>query len=237
MKLIVGLGNPGQKYARNRHNVGFMALDRIAERHGLSNWRKRFEGETVEGSIGSERVLLLKPATYMNESGRSVGEAVRFLKFALEDVVVIHDEVDLLPGRFKVKAGGGNAGHNGLRSISAHVGNEYVRVRIGVGHPGVKELVPHWVLHDFVKADAEWLDPLLEAIAEAAPFLAAGNAGRFQSEVARLLQPEKKAAAAETRKSVEPAPGKPGDASATNDKPETALGARLKNWLKGKPGA
>jgi PTH1 family peptidyl-tRNA hydrolase len=237
VKLFVGLGNPGQKYARNRHNVGFMAVDRIAERHGLSSWRRRFEGEAAEGSIGNERVLMLKPATYMNDSGRSVVQAVRFHKLDLADVIVIHDEVDLAPGRIKVKTGGGNAGHNGLRSISAHIGNDYVRLRIGVGHPGVKELVPNWVLHDFVKADAKWLDPLIAAVAEAAPYLAMGQAPRFQSEVARLLQPEKKPAAAEARKADEAAPARQKDASPASGKPETALGARLKNWIKGKPGA
>lgn len=239
MKLIVGLGNPGQKFARNRHNVGFMAADRIAARHSLPAWRKRFEGEAAEGTIGAERVLLLKPATYMNESGRSVGEAVRFHKIDLADVIVMHDELDLLPGRIKVKAGGGNAGHNGLRSISAHIGNDYVRLRIGIGHPGVKELVHHWVLNDFVKADGEWLDPLLAAIAQAAGFLASGEPARFQTEVARLTQPS---LAPSQKTEAKPAVRKekgtePAQAQETKDKPETALSARLKSWLKGKPGA
>ena len=142
MKLFVGLGNPGEKYARHRHNVGFMALDRIAEADGASPCRRRFQGETAELTLGGERVVLLKPTTYMNESGRSVGEAQRFLKIAVGDIYVFHDEIDLAPGKVKVKAGGGNAGHNGLRSLTAHIGNDYNRVRIGVGHPGVKEVVP-----------------------------------------------------------------------------------------------
>ncbi len=154
MKLFVGLGNPGDEYARNRHNVGFMCVDRIAAAHGFGPWKKKFQGFACEGEIAGERVLLLKPQTYMNESGRSVGEAARFLKIAEADIVVFYDEIDLAPGKLKVKTGGGNAGHNGLRSISAHLGNDYVRVRIGVGHPGNKELVARWVLNDFAKADA-----------------------------------------------------------------------------------
>jgi PTH1 family peptidyl-tRNA hydrolase len=189
MKLFVGLGNPGAKYARNRHNVGFMAAERIAGRHKFSAWRRRFQGETSEGTLAGERVILFKPATYMNESGRAVGEAARFMKVPLGDIVVFYDEIDLAPGKLKVKTGGGNAGHNGLRSISAHLGNDYVRVRIGVGHPGHKDLVVGYVLHDFAKADADWLDPLLEAIAEAAGHLAIGDQQRFLTAVARAVQP------------------------------------------------
>ena len=153
MKLFVGLGNPGAQYARHRHNVGCVALDKIASEHSLGPWRKRFQGETTEGTLGGERVVLLKPTTYMNDSGRSVGEAARFLKIDIEDIYVFHDEIDLAPGKLKVKVGGGNAGHNGLRSITAHMGNEYNRVRIGVGHPGVKDAVAHYVLHDFAKVE------------------------------------------------------------------------------------
>ncbi len=187
MKLIVGLGNPGDKYSGNRHNVGFMAVERMADAHGLPAWRKRFQGLATDGEIGGERVLLLKPQTYMNESGRSVGEAVRFLKIALEDVIVVYDEIDLAPGKLKVKVGGGNAGHNGLRSISALVGNDYARVRIGVGHPGHKELVAGYVLRDFAKADRAWLDALLDAIAAEAGDLAKGDLARFTSAVALRL--------------------------------------------------
>ncbi|HEU0018312.1 MAG TPA: aminoacyl-tRNA hydrolase, partial [Methyloceanibacter sp.] len=161
MKLFVGLGNPGAEYAFNRHNVGFMAADAIASEHGFPAWRKRFSGLTAEGKLGREQVLLLKPQTYMNESGRSVGEAARFYKLGLDEVIVFHDELDLVPGKVRVKTGGGSAGHNGLRSITAHLGNDYVRVRIGIGHPGSKELVTNWVLQNFVKSDREWLEPLL----------------------------------------------------------------------------
>src|SRR5215475_7550624 len=148
MRLLVGLGNPGTRYAGNRHNIGFMAVDAIARRHGLGPWRRRFQGVACEGVIGSERVLLLLPGTYMNDSGRAVAESAHFYKLAVADIVVFHDELDLPPGKLRVKTGGGNAGHNGLRSISAHVGNDYRRVRIGIGHPGVKELVQPYVLTD-----------------------------------------------------------------------------------------
>ena len=187
MKLFVGLGNPGAKYARHRHNVGFMAVERIAERHGFGPWRRRFQGYAADGELDGTKVLLLKPETYMNESGRAVGEAARFLKLGTSDIVVFHDELDLLPGKLKVKTGGGNAGHNGLRSITAHLDNEYARVRIGIGHPGAKELVQAWVLHDFSRADQDWLEPMLDAIADAAPRLAANDAARFLTDVARAL--------------------------------------------------
>src|SRR5262245_58265014 len=202
MKLFVGLGNPGKEYARQRHNVGFMALERIAARHGLGPWRKRYHGLVAEGPIGGRRVMLLMPQTFMNDSGQAVGEAQRYLKIAEEDIYVFHDEIDLAPAKLKVKAGGGNAGHNGLRSISAHVGNEYTRVRIGVGHPGHKDLVSGYVLHDFAKADLTWLDPMLDAIAEAAGRLAEGDDARFLTEVSRRLQ----AAQQGTRRASEAAP-------------------------------
>jgi PTH1 family peptidyl-tRNA hydrolase len=189
MKLIVGLGNPGKTYARHRHNVGFMALERIAERHGLGPWRKRYRGLVAEGVIGGKRVMLLMPQTYMNDSGQAVGEAQRYLKIPERDIYVLHDEIDLGPGKLKVKAGGGNAGHNGLRSISAHVGNDYARVRIGVGHPGVKDRVIGYVLHDFAKADAAWLAPVLDAIAAEAPRLVAGDEAGFMSRVAHAVNP------------------------------------------------
>lgn len=188
MKLFVGLGNPGREYALNRHNVGFMAVDAIAAAQGFPAWRKRFSGLASEGRLGREQVLLLKPQTFMNESGRSVGEAVRFYKLPLDNVVVFHDEIDLAPGKVRVKTGGGVAGHNGLKSITAYIGNDYVRVRIGVGHPGQKDLVAGYVLHDFAKAEHEWLEPLLGAIAAEAPFLAEGANDRFQSRVAHAVQ-------------------------------------------------
>ena len=179
MKLFVGLGNPGTKYAGNRHNIGFMAVERIAGRYRFPAWRRKFDGLCTEGEVGGERVLLLKPDTFMNDSGRSVGEAARFLKIGIADIVVFHDELDLDPGRVKVKVGGGNAGHNGLRSTSAHVGNEYVRVRIGIGHPGSKDAVTHYVLGDFAKSEAGWVELMLDALAASAGWLAKGDAARF----------------------------------------------------------
>ncbi|WP_210526521.1 aminoacyl-tRNA hydrolase [Rubellimicrobium arenae] len=189
MKLFVGLGNPGAQYARHRHNIGFMAVDRIAEGHGFGPWRSRFQGQTSEGVLAGEKVLLLKPQTYMNDSGRSVGEAMRFLKIALPDVVVFHDEIDLAPARLKVKTGGGHAGHNGLRSLHAHVGDAYHRVRMGVGHPGHKDAVPGYVLHDFAKAEQGWLDDMLRGIEDGAPALAQGDWATFQNKVALRLNP------------------------------------------------
>ena len=183
MLLIVGLGNPDPEYRRHRHNVGFMAVDAIHARHGFSAWRKRFRGEVAEGTLGGEKALLLKPLTYMNESGRSVQAAAQFYKLTPADIVVIHDEVDLPPGKTRMKAGGGTAGHNGLRSIGAEIGEDFRRLRIGVGHPGVKEAVPHYVLHDFPKADAIWLLPLLDAIAEHAPLLAEGKDPTFANRL------------------------------------------------------
>jgi peptidyl-tRNA hydrolase, PTH1 family len=188
MKLFVGLGNPGKDYARHRHNVGFMALERIAARHGFGPWKKRYHGLVAEAPIGGRRVMLLMPQTFMNDSGQAVGEAQRYLKIAEDDIYVFHDEIDLAAGKLKVKAGGGNAGHNGLRSITAHVGNEYARVRIGVGHPGAKDKVIGYVLHDFPKADQAWLDPMLDAIADAAGRLADGDDARFLTDVTRRLQ-------------------------------------------------
>jgi len=190
MKLFVGLGNPGAQYALNRHNVGFMAVDAIAATHNFPSWRKRFQGVAAEGKLGRESVLLLKPQTYMNESGRSVGEAVRFYKLDLADVIVFHDELDLAPGKVRVKTGGGTAGHNGLKSLTAHIGNDYVRVRIGIGHPGNRALVQQHVLQNFAKADHGWLETLLGAIAEAAPDLADGANDKFQSFVAHAMHSE-----------------------------------------------
>lgn len=189
MQLFVGLGNPGGKYARNRHNIGFMALDRIAEDHGFGPWKSRFQAEMTEGRLGGDKVLLLKPMTYMNLSGQSVGEAMRFYKLEPRDVIVFHDELDLAPGRLKVKTGGGHAGHNGLRSIHQHIGEAYARVRLGIGHPGRKELVSAYVLHDFAKADEEWLDDLMRGISDGAPALADGDAGRFMNAVALRMKP------------------------------------------------
>src|SRR3954454_10345763 len=188
MLLFVGLGNPGAKYARNRHNIGFMAVDEIARRHGFAPWRRRFQGETSEGKLDSERVILLKPTTYMNESGRSVQEAASFFKIGPGDVTVFQDELELQPAKLRVKVGGGIAGHNGLRSISSHIGNEYRRVRLGIGHSGIKELVHGYVLSDFAKSDHGWVKALCEAIADNAALLAADRDSTFQNKVHQAMQ-------------------------------------------------
>lgn len=190
MLLIVGLGNPGPKYAFNRHNIGFMAVDAIVHRHSFSPWRQRFQGLVSEGALAGEKVLVLKPTTYMNESGRAVGEAMRFFKLSPANVVVFHDELDLPPGKLRMKTGGGAAGHNGIRSVAAHIGDAFRRVRIGIGHPGTKERVLGAVLGDFSKADLKWLEPLVEAIAEAAPLLAEGKDASFANRVHLTLNPE-----------------------------------------------
>lgn len=182
MLLLVGLGNPGPKYEKNRHNIGFMAVDRIAARHGFAPWRARFQGAVSEGTIGGVKTLLLKPTTYMNESGRSVAEAARFYKIALPDIVAFHDELDLAPGKLRVKVGGGNAGHNGLRSITAHMGNDYKRVRLGIGHPG-RDAVLSYVLNDFGRGEMEWVDVLTEAVADGADLLSKGEDNSFQNKV------------------------------------------------------
>ena len=189
MLLLVGLGNPGSKYADNRHNIGFMAVDEIVRRHGFSSPRRRFQGLTCEGNMTGQRVIVLKPQTFMNESGRSVGEAARFFKIDPDQIVVFHDELDLAPGKLRVKKGGGLAGHNGLKSVAAHIGKEFRRVRLGVGHPGDKAKVLSYVLRDFAKADDKWLDPLLDAIAEAAPLLTKNDDAAFASKVALILKP------------------------------------------------
>jgi PTH1 family peptidyl-tRNA hydrolase len=189
MFLLVGLGNPGTKYAGNRHNIGFMAVDEIVRRHGFSPWRKKFHGEISEGILGTQKTLVLKPLTFMNESGQAVGEAIRFLNMEPEQVVVIYDEIDLLAGKVRVKLGGGAAGHNGIRSITAHIGPHYTRVRLGVGHPGDKTLVHPHVLSDFAKADKAWLTPLLDAVADYAALLVEGDTATFQNKVHLALAP------------------------------------------------
>src|ERR1043166_5031433 len=183
MLLFVGLGNPGAKHAANRHNIGFMVVQAIAKAHRFAPWRRRFQGVATEGMIGQERVLLLLPGTYMNESGRAVAEAAHFYKLPVGDIVVFHDEIELPAAKVRVKVGGGIAGHNGLRSVSAHVGNDYKRVRIGVGHPGVKELVHPHVLSDFAKAERPWVDALCDVIAANAELLAARKDASFQNKV------------------------------------------------------
>jgi PTH1 family peptidyl-tRNA hydrolase len=182
MLLFVGLGNPGERYVANRHNIGFIALQAIAKRHDISPWRRRFQGVAVEGDIGGVKTLLLLPGTYMNESGRAVAEAVHFYKLGLPEVVVFHDELDLPPAKLRVKTGGGNAGHNGLRSITAHIGNDYRRVRFGIGHPGDKKLVEHYVLQDFAKDERPWVEALCEIVADNAALLAKGEDASFQNK-------------------------------------------------------
>jgi peptidyl-tRNA hydrolase, PTH1 family len=183
MLLFVGLGNPGERYVGNRHNIGFMAVQAIARRHDIAPWRRKFQGVAVEGAIGGEKLLLLLPGTFMNESGRAVAEAVNFYKLTLSDIVVFHDELDLPPAKLRVKTGGGNAGHNGLRSITAHVGNDYRRVRFGIGHPGDKNMVESYVLQDFAKDEKPWVETLCEAVADSTALLAKGEDATFQNKV------------------------------------------------------
>jgi PTH1 family peptidyl-tRNA hydrolase len=188
MRLLVGLGNPGEKYKNNRHNIGFMAVEAIARRHGFPPWRRRFQGVATEGLLAGEKVLLLLPGTYMNESGNAVAEAAHFYKIGMGDIVVFHDEIDLPAAKVRVKTGGGIAGHNGLRSISSHIGNDYRRVRLGVGHPGVKELVHNHVLGDFAKAERPWVEALCDILADNAGLLAKGDDASFQNKVHLAMQ-------------------------------------------------
>ncbi|MCB1543683.1 MAG: aminoacyl-tRNA hydrolase, partial [Rhodoblastus sp.] len=174
---------PGRQYARNRHNIGFMAIEQIARAHQFAPFRARFQGRVSEGQIGGERIILLAPETYMNESGRAVGEAARFYKIGLDDIAVFHDELDLAPGKCRVKVGGGAAGHNGLRSITAHIGNDYKRVRFGIGHPGDKNLVHSYVLNDFAKSEEGWVETLCDAVARNASLIAKGDDASFQNKV------------------------------------------------------
>jgi len=188
MRLFVGLGNPGAKYQGNRHNIGFMVIDQIARRHGFSPWRRRFQGETADGTLDGERITLLKPLTYMNDSGRAVQEAASFYKIGQDEVAVFHDEIELPPAKVRVKVGGGIAGHNGLRSISAHIGNDYLRVRLGVGHPGVKELVHNHVLGDFAKSERPWVEALADIVADNAGLIAKGRDSTFANKVHLAMQ-------------------------------------------------
>ena len=195
MLILAGLGNPGPKYEHNRHNIGFMAVDALARRWSFGPLRSKFQGQASEGTIdtpaGPVRTLLLKPQTFMNDSGRSIGEALKFYKLTPADVVVFYDELDLAPGRFRMKTGGGAAGHNGVRSTIAHIGPDFRRARMGMGHPGHKDRVLGHVLSDFHKVDQDWLKALTGAVADAAPLLAAGEDERYQAEVLRLAPAEK----------------------------------------------
>jgi peptidyl-tRNA hydrolase, PTH1 family len=188
MKLIVGLGNPGRAYAGNRHNIGFMVLEAIARAVSASPWRSRFQGDCAEALIGGEKCLLLKPGTFMNLSGQAAGEAARFFKLSVGDLIVFHDELDLAPAKLRVKLGGGDAGHNGLKSITQHLSGAYTRVRMGIGHPGAKELVSPYVLSDFAKDERPWVDDLCQACADRIALIVGGDDGRFQSDVAMLMQ-------------------------------------------------
>jgi PTH1 family peptidyl-tRNA hydrolase len=210
MLLFVGLGNPGADYARHRHNIGFMAVDAIVRRHSFSPWRAKFQGEVCEGTIAGEKVVALKPMTYMNESGRSVAACAQFYKIEPKDIVVFHDELDLPPAKIRVKLGGGHAGHNGLRSITAHMGADFRRVRLGIGHPGSKERVTGWVLGDFAKVDREWLEPLLDDVSDAADRLVAGDDTAFMNALAGPA-PKKDEPIAAPRAAARPASAGPTD--------------------------
>ncbi|ADE86775.1 aminoacyl-tRNA hydrolase [Rhodobacter capsulatus] len=205
MQLWVGLGNPGTKYAANRHNIGFMAVDRIAADHGFAPWKKAFQGHVSEGRFGSTRVILLKPETFMNLSGQSVRAAADFYKIPVEAITVFHDELDLAPGKLRLKQGGGHAGHNGLRSIHQHMGEAYARVRLGIGHPGDKDRVAGYVLSDFAKAEAAWLDDLMRGLSDGAAALAAGDGAKFLNAVALRTAPPRSSTG--TRPAEPPAQG------------------------------
>lgn len=224
MRLFVGLGNPGAKYAGNRHNVGYMAVDRIALDHGFGPWRAKFEGRIAEGRLGREKIVLLKPETFMNLSGQSVGAALRFFKLQAGDVTVFHDEIDLAGGKCRLKDGGGHAGHNGLRSLHQHIGPDYSRVRIGVGHPGHKDRVAGFVLHDFAKADQDWLASVLDGIGAGAVALAEGDSAGFLNQIATRVAPARSSKTTVSKKPEAPAqrPGQGAEKAETPD-PRSAL--------------
>lgn len=218
MKLFVGLGNPGAKYAGNRHNIGFMALDRIAADHGFAPWKRAFQGLASDGRLAGEKVLLLKPETFMNLSGQSVQAAASFHKIDAADITVFHDELDLPPAKIKAKFGGGHAGHNGLRSIHAHLGEGYARLRLGIGHPGHKDRVADYVLHDFAKADQVWLDDLMAGISDGAAHLAAGDSAKFLNAVGLRMAPPKEKKPAPIRDETPKADAAPVDARSPLEK-------------------
>ena len=204
MQIFVGLGNPGAKYAKNRHNIGFMVLDEIASAHGFTPWKSHFQGQVASGTLGSEKVLLLKPSTFMNLSGQSVGEAMRFYKLTPDDVTVFHDELDLAPSKVRVKMSGGHAGHNGLRSIHQHIGEHYRRVRLGIGHPGHKDRVAGYVLSDFAKSEADWLEDVTRGCADGAKELASGDTPRFLNTVSLRTAPARSSKTAKPAEAVKP---------------------------------
>ncbi len=237
MKLIVGLGNPGAAYAGNRHNIGFMAVDRIREDHGFAPWRKAFHGWVSEGRLGGDKAVLLKPDTFMNLSGQSVQAAANFYKIIPAEVMVMHDELDLAPGKAKVKFAGGHAGHNGLRSIHQHLGTDaYGRVRLGIGHPGHKDAVAKYVLSDFAKSELNWLDDLMRGISDGADYLAQGDGSKFSNAVAQRMAPEKDPSPISTQRpqpkaKPEPKPTKPVDAAAVEPPPTVNPLQRLKDFF------
>jgi len=208
MRLLVGLGNPGPRHERNRHNIGFMAVDALLRRYEFRALRNRFDARLAEGVVGDRRLFVMMPQTYMNESGDAVGPLARFYKIEPGAVAVIYDEVDLAPGKLRVKQGGGSAGHNGIRSIDRALGADYWRVRLGIGHPGVKELVPHWVLQNFTADEMKWVTPLVDAVAEAMPALVADDPAAFASKVALILKPPR---------AKPPKPPKPAPAAMSED--------------------
>ena len=227
MLLFAGLGNPGARYANNRHNVGFMAADAIHRRHSFSPWSKKFHAEIAEGRLGDDKVLLLKPQTFMNLSGQSVGEALRFYKIDLGDLVVFYDELDLAPGKVRVKTGGGAGGHNGIRSIDGHCGQEYRRVRIGIGHPGIKEMVSPHVLSDFTKDDREWLVPLLDAIGDNAGLLAKRDDNGFMNKLSLAVpgaaKPKSAKGKGDTEQSPEERPAPKGKSHIRQARPQAPV--------------
>lgn len=215
MRIFVGLGNPGIKYAKNRHNIGFMAIDTIAQDHGFGPWRNSWNGLVADGRLGSQRVVLLKPQQFMNLSGQSVGEAMRYHKLAPDDITVFHDELDLAPGKLRHKTGGGHAGHNGLRSIHQHIGEAYHRIRLGIGHPGDKNMVSNYVLGDFAKADADWLDDLLRGISDGVADLARGDDAAFMNKVSLRTNPPRNSKPAPAPETIRATPAAPAAAPAT----------------------
>lgn len=227
MLIWAGLGNPGAKYAGNRHNIGFMALERIAQDHGFSPWKRSFQGLISEGRLGGEKILLLKPETFMNLSGQSVGEAMRFHKLTPAELTVFHDELDIAPGKVRLKEGGGHAGHNGLRSIHQHVGEAYARVRLGIGHPGHKDKVASYVLNDFAKAEQDWLDDMMRGLSEGAADLAAGEGAKFLNKVALRTAPPRSSTGTEGPKAPrarpEPKEKTVAEPVAAAEDPRTAL--------------
>ncbi|MEO1199907.1 MAG: aminoacyl-tRNA hydrolase [Pseudomonadota bacterium] len=235
MTLLVGLGNPGARYARNRHNIGFMALDAIVQRHGLPDWRDKFSGAFSEGRIGSGKCRCFKPMTYMNESGNAVSQACQFFKIPPKEVVVFYDELDLAPLKVRVKAGGGAAGHNGIRSIAAHIGPDFRRVRLGIGHPGHKALVQKHVLGDFAKADEDWLRPLLDALADHAGLIADGEDSTFMNKVHLSLQAlddDEDTRPPEAPKKGQPSPSSKRNTPVTHEKRDGPLAGALRGLFK-----